>query len=236
MERARHGVEGGDERAELVGALAGEHDREVAARHLLVPIALVVLVNLPWEAYKVSLGKTTLLQHAGQAGFGHAYTTPGLAGAAAKSREVLARPDRGWTIAFVCTAASVLGGMFGYAIGYFLYETLGKWLIDLYGMAQGYEEFKLAYAKYGLWIILIKGLTPIPYKLVTIASGAAQFDLVVFILASIATRGVRFYAEVALLKIFGPAIRTFVEKYLTLVTTAFVVILVGGFVVAAKFL
>lgn len=149
---------------------------------------------------------------------------------------VLARPDRGWTIAFVCTAASVLGGVFGYAIGYFLYETLGRWLIELYGMAQGYEEFKLAYAKYGLWIILIKGLTPIPYKLVTIASGAAQFDLTVFILASIATRGVRFYAEVGLLKIFGPAIRTFVEKYLTLVTTAFVVVLVGGFVVAAKFL
>ena len=149
---------------------------------------------------------------------------------------VLARPDRGWTIAFICTASSVVGGMFGYAIGYFLYETLGKWLIDLYGMAQGYEEFKLAYAKWGLWIILIKGLTPIPYKLVTIASGAAQFDFVVFVLASIATRGVRFYVEVGLLKLFGPAIRTFVEKYLTLVTTAFLVVLVGGFIVAAKFL
>ena len=96
---------------------------------------------------------------------------------------VLARPDRGWTVALVCTGASVLGGMLGYAIGYFLYETLGRWLIDLYGMAEGYDEFKLAYAKWGLWIILIKGLTPIPYKLVTIASGAAQFDLVVFIAA-----------------------------------------------------
>lgn len=149
---------------------------------------------------------------------------------------VLARPDRGWTIAFVCTSTSVLGGLFGYAIGYFLYETLGLWLISLYGMERGYEEFKLAYAQWGLWIILIKGLTPIPYKLVTIASGAAQFDLLVFFLASIATRGVRFYVEVGLLKMFGPAIRKFVEKYLTLVTTAFVVILVGGFIVAAKFL
>ena len=149
---------------------------------------------------------------------------------------VLARPDRGWTIALVCTASSVVGGMFGYAIGYFLYETLGLWLINLYGMERGYEEFKLAYATWGLWIILIKGLTPIPYKLVTIASGAAQFDLLVFFLASIATRGVRFYVEVGLLKMFGPAIRTFVEKYLTLVTTALVVILVGGFIVAAKFL
>jgi membrane protein YqaA with SNARE-associated domain len=149
---------------------------------------------------------------------------------------VLARPDRGWTIAFVCTAASVLGGMFGYAIGYFLYETLGQWLIDLYGMQQAGQDFRDGFAKWGLWIILIKGLTPIPYKLVTIVSGAAAFDIWVFIAASIVTRGVRFYAEVALLKAFGPAIRTFVEKYLTLVTTAFVVVLVGGFVVAAKFL
>jgi membrane protein YqaA with SNARE-associated domain len=149
---------------------------------------------------------------------------------------VLARPDRGWTIAFVCTSASVLGGMFGYAIGFFLFDTVGQWLISFYGMERGYEEFKLAYAKWGLWIILIKGLTPIPYKLVTIASGFAQFDFFVFVLASIATRGVRFYAEVGLLKMFGPAIRRFVEKYLTLVTTAFVVIVVGGFIVAAKFL
>jgi len=149
---------------------------------------------------------------------------------------VLARPDRGWTIALVCAVSSVLGGMFGYAIGYFLIETLGRWLIDLYGLQGGYKDFELAYAKWGLWIILIKGLTPIPYKLVTIASGAAHFDFAVFVLASIATRGVRFYAEVALLKAFGPAIRKFVEKYLTLVTTAFVVILVGGFIVATKFL
>jgi membrane protein YqaA with SNARE-associated domain len=149
---------------------------------------------------------------------------------------VLARPDRGWTIALVCTSASVVGGMFGYAIGYFLYHTLGTWLIDLYGLQQGAQQFHEAYAKYGLWIILIKGLTPIPYKLVTIASGLAEYNFLVFVLASIATRGVRFYAEVALLKTFGPSIRTFVEKYLTLVTTAFLVILVGGFIVAAKFL
>jgi len=149
---------------------------------------------------------------------------------------VLARPDRGWTIALVCTVASVAGGIFGYAIGYFLYETLGQWLINLYGMQQAGQDFRDGFAKWGLWIILIKGLTPIPYKLVTIVSGAAAFDIWVFIGASIVTRGVRFYAEVALLKVFGPAIRTFVEKYLTLVTTAFVVILVGGFIVAAKFL
>lgn len=149
---------------------------------------------------------------------------------------VLARPDRGWTIASVCTAASVLGGILGYAIGYFLYETLGQWLINLYGMQQAGQEFRAAFAAYGLWVILIKGLTPIPYKLVTIVSGAAAFDIWVFIGASIVTRGVRFFAEVALLKIFGEPIRKFVEKYLTWVAFGFLIFVVGGFIVAAKFL
>lgn len=149
---------------------------------------------------------------------------------------VLARPDRGWTIALVCTVASVLGGVFGYAIGYFLYETLGQWLINLYGMQAAGEQFRAGYAEWGLWIILIKGLTPIPYKLVTIVSGAAAFDIWVFIAASILTRGVRFYVEVGLLKIFGPAIRRFVEKYLTLVATGLLVVVVAGFVVVGKFL
>jgi membrane protein YqaA with SNARE-associated domain len=149
---------------------------------------------------------------------------------------VLARPDRGWTIALVCTVASVLGGMLGYAIGYFLYETLGQWLINLYGMQAAGQEFRDGFAKWGLWIILIKGLTPIPYKLVTIVSGAAAFDIWVFIGASILTRGVRFYVEVGLLKIFGPSIRRFVEKYLTLVATGLLVFVVAGFVVVGKFL
>ncbi|MFO0988077.1 MAG: YqaA family protein [Alphaproteobacteria bacterium] len=149
---------------------------------------------------------------------------------------VLARPDRGWTIAFVCTAASVVGGVFGYAIGYFLYETLGQWLINLYGMQQAGQEFRAAFAAYGLWVILVKGLTPIPYKLVTIVSGAAAFDIWVFIAASIVTRGVRFYAEVALLKLFGERIRKFVEKYLTWVAFGFLIFVVGGFILAAKFL
>jgi len=149
---------------------------------------------------------------------------------------VLARPDRGWTIALVCTVSSVLGGILGYAIGYFLYETLGQWLINLYGMQAAGEQFRVGYAQWGLWIILIKGLTPIPYKLVTIVSGAAAFDIWVFIAASIVTRGARFYIEVALLKVFGPSIRRFVEKYLTLVATGLLVFVVAGFVVAGKFL
>lgn len=142
----------------------------------------------------------------------------------------LARPDKGWRIAGVCTISSVLGGILGYAIGYFLYETVGQWLISVYHYENAFEQFRDSYARWGLWIILIKGLTPIPYKLVTIASGVAQFDFTVFLLASIVTRGARFFLVVALLRRFGAPIRDFIERYLTWVTTAFVVVVVGGFV------
>jgi membrane protein YqaA with SNARE-associated domain len=125
----------------------------------------------------------------------------------------------------------VLGGLLGYAIGFFLYATLGQWLINAYGLAEQAKTYIAAYNDWWLWIILIKGLTPIPYKLVTIASGAAQFDIWVFLAASIVTRGLRFFAVAALLYWFGEPIRDFVERRLTLVTTAFVVALVGGFVV-----
>ncbi len=144
---------------------------------------------------------------------------------------VLARPNRAWTIALVATVTSVVGGVAGYAIGYFLLETLGKPILAFYGYAAGFAEFQRLYNEWGLWIILIKGMTPIPYKLVTIASGAAAFDFPVFIAASLVTRAARFYLVAALLKYFGPPIRAFVERYLTLVTTIFVVGLVGGFVV-----
>lgn len=143
---------------------------------------------------------------------------------------VLARPDRAWRIVLVATAASVLGGLAGYAIGYFLYETLGVWVIELYGLAEKAEAYRQAYNDWGLWIILIKGLTPIPYKLVTIASGLAAFDIWVFLLASIVTRGARFLIVAALLRAFGSPIRRFIEERLTLVTTGFAVLIVLGFV------
>ncbi len=142
---------------------------------------------------------------------------------------VLARPERAWRIALVATAASVAGGLLGYAIGYFLYETLGRWLMALYGHEQGVAAFREAFNRWGLWIIMIKGLTPIPYKIVTIASGVAGFDLPVFIIASILTRGARFFLVAALLRLYGAPIRDFVERRLTLVTTVFVLLIVGGF-------
>jgi membrane protein YqaA with SNARE-associated domain len=148
---------------------------------------------------------------------------------------VLARRERAWLYAAICTVGSVLGGIAGYAIGYFLYETLGRWVIATYGLADQFEAYRDAYNQWGLWIILIKGATPIPYKIVTIASGAAAFNFWVFLGASLATRGVRFFLVAALLYWFGAPIREFIERRLTLVTTGFVVLLVGGFV-AVKYL
>jgi membrane protein YqaA with SNARE-associated domain len=142
---------------------------------------------------------------------------------------VLARPDRAWRIALVATITSVLGGILGYAIGYYLFETLGQSVIRFYGYQDDFQAFKAAYNEWGLWIILIKGLTPIPYELVTIASGAAAFDFPVFVLASIVTRGARVFLLAALLRLYGEPIRDFVERRLTLVTTAFVLLIVGGF-------
>jgi membrane protein YqaA with SNARE-associated domain len=144
---------------------------------------------------------------------------------------VVANPAKVWLFAAICTAGSVLGGILGYAIGYFLYETLGQWVINTYGLAAQFEAYRAAYNEWGLWIILIKGLTPIPYKLVTIASGAAAFNFWVFVAASIVTRAGRFFMVAALLYRFGEPIREFIERRLTLLTTTFVVLLVGGFVV-----
>jgi membrane protein YqaA with SNARE-associated domain len=143
---------------------------------------------------------------------------------------VLAQRHRAWLIAGVCTVASVLGGLLGYAIGFYLFETVGRWVIDLYGMQEKADQFRAFYSEWGLWVILIKGLTPIPFKIVTIMSGAAHFDLLTFFFASIVTRGGRFYLVAALLRQYGPPIQAFVEKRLTLVFTLFLIGLIGGFV------
>ena len=142
---------------------------------------------------------------------------------------VLAARERAWVLAAVCTLASVLGGLVGYAIGFFLYETLGRWLVETYGLEQAFAEYRAAFAEWGLWIILIKGLTPIPFKIVTIASGAAKFDLTVFLLASIVTRAGRFFLVAALLWRFGPPIRAFIEGNLNWLLLLFLALLVGGF-------
>lgn len=144
---------------------------------------------------------------------------------------VLARPERAWWIASVCTAASVIGGFLGYAIGFFLFATLGKMIIDFYHLQDGFIAYQSMFEEYGLWIILIKGLTPIPYKLITIASGVFKFDFLVFTLASIATRGVRFFGVSALLWKYGAPIRKFIDERLNLLGFGFLGLLIGGFAV-----
>ncbi len=142
----------------------------------------------------------------------------------------IARPERAWFYAAVCTVASVLGGLLGYAIGALLFESVGQWIISLYGYGERMEAFRQGFAEWGLWIILIKGLTPIPYKIVTIACGFAGFDLVVFVLASLVTRAARFFLVAALIRQFGAPIKDFIEKRLNAVAFGLLAVIVGGFV------
>jgi membrane protein YqaA with SNARE-associated domain len=146
----------------------------------------------------------------------------------------LAKPKRAFFYAGVCTIASVVGGLVGYAIGALLYDTAGQFLIKLYGYGDKVDAFRAAYAEWGAWIILIKGATPIPYKLVTIASGFAGYNLFWFTVLSIITRGARFYMLAVLLYYWGEPAREFIEKRLGLVLFASVVIIVGGFYAATK--
>jgi membrane protein YqaA with SNARE-associated domain len=146
---------------------------------------------------------------------------------------ILARRDQAWLIAAVCTVSSVAGGALGYAIGYFLYDTLGQWLMNFYGMTDGIEQFRTWYDKWGAAIILVKGLTPIPFKLVTIASGFAAFNFPLFLATALVTRGARFFIIAALLKRFGEPIQDFIERRLTLVGLLFLAALAGGFAVIA---
>ncbi len=141
---------------------------------------------------------------------------------------VLAARDKALRFAAVATVASVIGGWLGYAIGYYLYQAVGLPIIDFYHLEAGFAVFQAKFNQYGAWIVLIKGMTPIPYKLVTIASGVAHLDPVVFTLASIGSRAMRFFLVAGLLYFFGEPIRDFIERRLTLVTTTFVVLLVGG--------
>jgi membrane protein YqaA with SNARE-associated domain len=148
----------------------------------------------------------------------------------------LAKPQRAWVYAGVCTIASVAGGLLGYAIGALLYDSIGHWLISLYGLGDKVEAFREFYAKWGSVAILIKGLTPIPYKLVTITSGFAGYDIWLFTLFSVITRGARFFIEAVVLNRYGDPIRAEIEKRLGLWVTLFAVVVVVGIVVAVKLL
>ena len=143
---------------------------------------------------------------------------------------ILANRDKAWKVAGVCTLGSVLGGIAGYGIGYFLYQSVGLPLLELYGKVDKFAEFQGMYNEWGAWVVGMAGLTPFPYKVITIASGVTHLDLLTFIVASILSRGVRFYLEALLLWYLGDPIRVFIERYLGILVTGGFIILFGGFI------
>lgn len=148
---------------------------------------------------------------------------------------ILAERAKAWFYAAMTTLSSVIGGAAGYAIGFFLFELVGQPILDFYGMTAKFDSFASGYNEYGAWIVLFAGVTPFPYKVITIASGATQLNFAIFMLASLAARGLRFYLVATLLYWFGPPVREFIEKRLGLVTLVFFVLLFGGFL-AIKYL
>lgn len=142
---------------------------------------------------------------------------------------ILADRTKAWWLAFMCTVSSVLGGLVGYAIGFFLFETIGEWIIQTYHLQDSFGRFQTDFQAWGFWIIVLKGLTPIPFKLVTIASGVAGLNLTLFVTASIIARSFRFFLLAGLLWYFGDWARTFIERYLPWVLGGSLVALIAGF-------
>ena len=144
---------------------------------------------------------------------------------------ILANRLLAWRLAFFATISSVMGGLLGYAIGYYLFATIGHWIIETYSLHSSFERFQADFQAYGFWIIALKGLTPIPFKLVTIASGVARFDILQFVTASIIARSFRFYLLATMLYFFGPIAKPYIEKYLTLALLVSLGIIILGFVI-----
>lgn len=143
---------------------------------------------------------------------------------------VIANRLKAWWYASVATIGSVIGGVFGYLIGYFFFEQVGRPILEFYGKAESFGEFTSWFNEWGVWILIIKGMTPFPYKVLTITAGVTHMPLVEFIVASVIARAMRFYLVAGLLYFFGEPIREFIEKRLNVVTTVFIVLLVLGFV------
>lgn len=144
---------------------------------------------------------------------------------------ILAQKTRAWALASICTAASVFGGIVGYGIGFLLFESIGVPIVEYYGYASEFSQFRDYYHIYGIWIVIAFALTFLPYKVVTIASGMAALEPFSFVIASIIGRGIRFFALAALLNYFGSQIRSFIEARLGLLTSTFFVLLLAGFLI-----
>lgn len=143
----------------------------------------------------------------------------------------VAIPKRAFRYATVCSVASIIGGMLGYVLGLQFYELIGARIIEFYGYQEHYQSVANLYQEYGTWAVFVAGLTPIPYKVFTIASGAFHFPFLKFVFASIFSRSLRFFAVSALIWFFGPKIKSFIDKYFDLLAIAATVLLIGGFLV-----
>ena len=146
----------------------------------------------------------------------------------------VAQPKKAWTYALICTLGSVLGGVLGYAIGALLFDGIGQWLVNLYGYGEKIGALKAFYDQYGAWFILLKGLTPIPFKLVTIVSGVLHYNFALFVLLCLITRGARFFILALLMNRFGEPIKAALEKYFGWFLLILVIFVVSGFWIAAK--
>jgi membrane protein YqaA with SNARE-associated domain len=149
---------------------------------------------------------------------------------------ILAERARAWYFAFLCTTTSVLGALLGYAIGALLFDSVAQPILEFYGYATRFDDFAARYNEWGAGIVLIAGITPFPFKVITIASGATGLSLPIFITCAIIARGLRFFLVAGLLYWLGPPIRTFIERHLGLVFTAFIVALIGGFVLVKAYI
>ena len=144
---------------------------------------------------------------------------------------VLAMPQKAWKIAGLATVSSVVGGYFGYGIGVFFFDVIAKPILAFYGYMQQFDVFKEYYHQWGSWIVFGAGITPFPYKIITIASGVVGLDLFTFTVASIIARGMRFYLVAWLLKKYGAPMKLFIEKNLGILSVLFLALLIGGFAV-----
>ena len=142
---------------------------------------------------------------------------------------ILATPKQAWKIAGVCTVASVVGAYLGYIIGLYFFQLIAEPLLSFYGYLEKFNEFKDLYTRYGAWIVFGAGITPFPYKIITIASGVVHLNLAVFTVASVLARGLRFFVIAWLLKTYGAKMKEFIEKNLGWLSILFLILLIGGF-------
>ena len=146
---------------------------------------------------------------------------------------MLAQPRRIWFIALLATVTSVAGGLLGYAIGFWLYETLGRWLVELYGLQARMAQYQQGFANHGWLIVITGGISPLPYKVVSIASGLSRLSLALFMAASVLSRGIRFAAFAVAFHFLGPSLRRFMDRHRRLVAWAVMILFLGGFATLA---